>query len=216
MAQGDTGFTQFPNYYLDRVMPKAGGVEWKLICTVIRDTLGWQRNEAEISIERFEQMTGAKRSRLFEALTAACKRGAIKRPEQRAFRFRPMPRANLQEVPKPDRSRRNQQKLPGFSESENRTLVHQDNPIIGLSESENRTLPLLRKKENTQACVSKFSRETRIQHAKAHGFGLGWLSNSEDGQYDWLIEMERDSQREHKPKVTIRERLQRERIQVNG
>src|SRR5688572_3993636 len=100
MDQPESGFTAFPNYFLDKVMRKAGGVEWKVICTVVRDTFGWQRPEAEIPIERFEEMTGAKRSRLFEAITDACKRGAVKRPEQRSFRFRPLPKGNLQEVPK--------------------------------------------------------------------------------------------------------------------
>jgi len=147
------GFTMVENYFFDNVMRKAGGVEWKVICTVIRDTFGWEddetasgrREEAEIPIERFVEMTGAKRSRLFEAVNAACRRGVIKRPEQRAFRFRPMPRANLQKVSKQDPRQRNQQTLPGLSE--NRTL---QSPEIGLPESENRTEPILRKKVNKQ------------------------------------------------------------------
>jgi hypothetical protein len=96
MDQLEQGFTAFPNHFLDKVMRNAGGVEWKVICTVVRDTLGWiedeetgrRRAEAEIPIERFEEMTGAKRSRLFEAIKTACKRGPIKRSEQRSFRFR--------------------------------------------------------------------------------------------------------------------------------
>lgn len=136
-ARVERGFTMFDNYFLDKVMRKAGGVEWKVICTVIRETFGWQRDEADIPIERFIEMTGAKRSRLFEAITAACKRGVIRRPTQRSFRFQPIRKGNLHEVPKAERRRRNQEPLP-FAESENRTLDH--SPIIGFGESENRTL----------------------------------------------------------------------------
>lgn len=150
--QSESGFTRFPNYFLDKVMRKAGGVEWKVICAVVRETLGWndqgrQRQEAEIPIERFEEMTGAKRSRLFEAITAACQSGAIRRPEQRSFRFRPVVKGNLHPVPKREKPAVDQGRLQ-FSQpetaletqSENRTLDHEQNPIIGLTQSENRTL----------------------------------------------------------------------------
>jgi phage replication O-like protein O len=157
----DDGYTIVDNYFLDKVMRKAGGVEWKVICTVIRDTVGWRRNEADIPIERFEEMTGARRSRLFEAITAACKRGVIKRPQQRSFRFRPLRKGNLHEVPKLDRRRRNQDPLP-FSESENRTL---ENPKIGLCESENRTLedPVLRSVKEIDLNTHTQSEESGIR-----------------------------------------------------
>lgn len=161
-ARDEPGYTKFDNYFLDKVMHKAGGVEWKVICTVIRDTRGWQSDEAEITIERFIEMTGAKRSRLFEAITAACQRGVIRRPEQRSFRFQPIRRGNLHEVPKRDRRRRNQERLP-FAESENRTL---ENPKIGPTQSENRTLvgPLLISVKERSKEIETHTREAPVEN----------------------------------------------------
>jgi hypothetical protein len=65
---------------------------------------------------------------------------------------------------------------------------------------------------HTQGCVSKFSREDRIQHAQSNGLGPGWLNNSDDGRHDWLIEIQSHSSKGKEPRMTIRERLEREKV----
>lgn len=37
-----TGTTPFPNYLLDTVMPTLTDTQWRLLCVVVRQTLGWQ------------------------------------------------------------------------------------------------------------------------------------------------------------------------------
>jgi hypothetical protein len=60
------GFTMFNNYILDHIMPDLSASSWKVLCVAIRQTIGWQDEEAEsgrremevISYSRFRQMTG--------------------------------------------------------------------------------------------------------------------------------------------------------------
>ena len=60
------GFTMFNNYILDHIMPDLSASGWKVLCVAIRQTIGWQDEEAEsgrrqmevISYSRFRQMTG--------------------------------------------------------------------------------------------------------------------------------------------------------------
>lgn len=37
-------FTAFPNALLDRVMPALRDTEWRLLCVIVRQTLGWSEN----------------------------------------------------------------------------------------------------------------------------------------------------------------------------
>jgi hypothetical protein len=60
------GFTMFNNYILDHIMPDLSANSWKVLCVAIRQTIGWQDEEAEsgrreievISYSQFRQMTG--------------------------------------------------------------------------------------------------------------------------------------------------------------
>jgi len=60
------GFTMFNNYILDHIMPDLSANGWKVLCVAIRQTIGWQDEEAEsgrremdvISYSQFRQMTG--------------------------------------------------------------------------------------------------------------------------------------------------------------
>jgi hypothetical protein len=60
------GFTMFNNYILDHIMPNLSANSWKVLCVAIRQTIGWQDEEAEsgrremevISYSQFRQMTG--------------------------------------------------------------------------------------------------------------------------------------------------------------
>ena len=39
------GTTPFPNFLLDRVMPKLTDTEWRLLCVIVRQTFGWYLGE---------------------------------------------------------------------------------------------------------------------------------------------------------------------------
>lgn len=121
--KSEPGFTKFDNFFLDRVMPKAGLAEWKVICAVIRETVGWHRTDAEMSIDQIMARTGLASQAVVTGIKNACKRQVIKRRaqqagKQRSFRYSADPRANLKDVPKPD-PRRHQESLPFMSDGEN-------------------------------------------------------------------------------------------------
>lgn len=87
-------------------MPRVKGAEWKVICAVLRQTEGFQREDAEISVEDFISMTGCERQTVIVAVRRMLLRKAIERRaqqfgRQRTFRFRALPKANLQELPPP-------------------------------------------------------------------------------------------------------------------
>jgi hypothetical protein len=99
-------FTKVDNYFLDHVMPRVKGAEWKVICAVLRQTEGFQREDAEISVEEFMSMTGHERQTVIVAVRNVMLRGAMERRaqqvgRQRTFRFRAVPKANLKELPEP-------------------------------------------------------------------------------------------------------------------
>ena len=41
------GFTMFNNYILEHIMPDLSANSWKVLCVAIRQTIGWQDEEAE-------------------------------------------------------------------------------------------------------------------------------------------------------------------------
>jgi phage replication O-like protein O len=200
------GFTKFDNYFLDHVMPRVTSAEWKIISAVIRETAGWHRTDAEITIGRFMALTGLARQAVVTAIKKACRRTVIKRStqqlrKQRTFRFSATVHANLQSVPKPD-PRRRQQALPFTSEYENQTPLNSLKiklPSAG-SQFENQTpiAPVLNSLKKDQdlkkhthqvepgqrVWISKFSRQFRAQYAREENLGRGWLYNSGDGRYD--------------------------------
>ena len=52
--------TQFHNALLDSVMPNVSPNAWKILCLVIRQTVGWQREDAGISYPAIQRATGIK------------------------------------------------------------------------------------------------------------------------------------------------------------
>lgn len=172
MAQAKSGYTKVENYFFDHVMPRVSCVEWKTICAVIRETVGWNRDEAEISVERFMQLTGFARQAMMAGITKSRQRGSIARRtirdgRQRTFKYRAIPHANLAALPEPA-PRRKQDTLPFdvlavaghpspvtsdteeiVSQSEtkfdNHTLISkfENQTSIGLTEYENQTPKLV-------------------------------------------------------------------------
>jgi hypothetical protein len=133
----DKNYTVVENYFFDHVMPRVSSAEWKIICAVLRETVGWRcndpnhsescrRSEAEISIERFIALTGFKASQaVVRAIQNATRRAVVdRRPyqtgRQRTFRYRAVPKANLKGLERPDTS--SQEPLPFISDGENHHL----------------------------------------------------------------------------------------------
>lgn len=50
--------TQFHNALLDSVMPNVSPNAWKILCLIIRQTVGWQREDAGISYGTIQRATG--------------------------------------------------------------------------------------------------------------------------------------------------------------
>ena len=97
-------------------MPRVSGAEWKIVCAVLRQTIGCQKEEAKIEVSEFQAMTGYERQAVIAAIRNACLRGVASRRlqhagGQRSFRFRAVPRANLKALPAADR-RPEQDALP--------------------------------------------------------------------------------------------------------
>jgi hypothetical protein len=113
------------NYFFDHVMPRVSCAEWKIVCAVIRETVGWNRQDAELSVDRFMGLTGFAREAAQAAILNICHRTVVERRtiqngRQRTFRYRAVPRANLKPLPKLGQKRR-QSTLPfDVTEFENR------------------------------------------------------------------------------------------------
>jgi phage replication O-like protein O len=73
------GYTKADNWLWDYVMPKAKPNTFKIVAAVVRLTAGWHRDEAEISFDDFEQLTGMSRATVTAGVSDALKKGFIKR-----------------------------------------------------------------------------------------------------------------------------------------
>lgn len=93
------------HYWIDRVMPQVSGAEWKVICAVLRSTLGWSREEAEMKYDLFMDMTGNARQAVSSAVERLLKMELLDRRsktvgKQLSFHYRAVQKANLKAVPK--------------------------------------------------------------------------------------------------------------------
>jgi hypothetical protein len=68
------GTTPFPNYLLDRVMPKLRDTEWRLLSIIVRQTLGWvdghgKRKQADwLSHAQLKRKTGRSSTAISRAI----------------------------------------------------------------------------------------------------------------------------------------------------
>ncbi len=51
-------FTVIDNFILDYIMPNVSPTEWKVLCFIIRKTVGWQKAEDKLSISQIKEGTG--------------------------------------------------------------------------------------------------------------------------------------------------------------
>lgn len=52
------GYTRIPNEFLDTLAPTLSEVELRLLLAIFRQTLGWQRGEAPLSLSQLQRATG--------------------------------------------------------------------------------------------------------------------------------------------------------------
>jgi phage replication O-like protein O len=65
------GYTEFHNYLLDHVMPVVSSTAWKVLCFIIRKTVGWNKEVDCLSLSQIMNGTGIKgRSTAMTAINA--------------------------------------------------------------------------------------------------------------------------------------------------
>ena len=68
------GTTPFPDWLLDKLMPRLRDVEWRLICVLVRQTLGWQTGDGNpkhsdwLSHSQLRRRTGRSSSAISPAI----------------------------------------------------------------------------------------------------------------------------------------------------
>lgn len=73
------GTTPFPDWLLDRLMPRLRDVEWRLICVLVRQTLGWQTGDGKpkqsdwLSHSQLRRRTGRSSSAISPAIDFLCR-----------------------------------------------------------------------------------------------------------------------------------------------
>lgn len=78
-----TNTTPFPNFLLDEIMPALKDTEWRLLCVVVRQTLGWQeksgirRTRDWLTQRQLKQRTGRNSEALSKAITALIEVGLL-------------------------------------------------------------------------------------------------------------------------------------------
>lgn len=73
------GTTPFPDWFLDKLMPRLRDVEWRLICVLVRQTLGWQTGDGKpkqsdwMSHSQIRRRTGRSSSAISPAIDFLCR-----------------------------------------------------------------------------------------------------------------------------------------------
>lgn len=95
--------TSFHNALLDSVMPSVSPNAWKILCLIVRQTVGWQRGEAGLSYQVIQSGTGIKsRPTIAGALKELLAMNLIERAradEQTEMSYRLNPSAEVQWMP---------------------------------------------------------------------------------------------------------------------
>lgn len=71
------GTTPFPNPLLDHAMKFLGDTEWRVLCVVVRQTLGWQKREDWLSHSQLKARTGREGAAVSRAVECLVHRGLI-------------------------------------------------------------------------------------------------------------------------------------------
>jgi phage replication O-like protein O len=87
MAIDKPNYTQIPNLLLDDLMRHMSPAEFKVTCAIARQTFGFHRERAKLTIADIEQVTGMSRPTVIDAIAAGIARGTIDREPQGNGRF---------------------------------------------------------------------------------------------------------------------------------
>ncbi|MBX3117418.1 MAG: replication protein [Fimbriimonadaceae bacterium] len=77
------GTTPFPNFLLDRVMPRLTDTEWRIICIIVRQTYGWsigsgiRKGSDWLSHFQFKRKTGRQSAAISRAIDVLVRSGLI-------------------------------------------------------------------------------------------------------------------------------------------
>jgi len=81
-------YTQIPNVILDDYLPAMKMAELKVTLAISRQTFGWHRGTALLSVTRLESMTGLSRKGVMDGLLAGLERRTIARtPKGQGFEY---------------------------------------------------------------------------------------------------------------------------------
>lgn len=69
--------TPFPNHLLDHAMKRLGDTEWRVLCLIVRQTLGWQKREDWLSHTQLKARTGRQGEAVSRAVDFLVRRGYI-------------------------------------------------------------------------------------------------------------------------------------------
>lgn len=102
------GFTKADNWLWDYVMPRANPNTFKVVCAVMRATVGWHQEQAELKFDDFHELTGiSSRGTLTRAIDEALEEGYITREKvgrSFAYSLKIVPVNSTEIVPEADDS----------------------------------------------------------------------------------------------------------------
>ena len=68
MTESENCFLRLPNDWIDRAMPTMSPSEWMIMSVVLRQTIGWHKDNDAISLSQFQSKTGLSRHTVITAL----------------------------------------------------------------------------------------------------------------------------------------------------
>ncbi len=75
-------YTQIPNVVLDDYLPAMTEAELKVTLIIARQTFGWHREKATLSLSTLVTMTGLSRQGVINGINSGLNRGTINRSER--------------------------------------------------------------------------------------------------------------------------------------
>ena len=74
---GADPFTRFPHRMIDHLLPRVTPAEWKIISVIARETYGWNRTEAPLSLRELARRTHLSKAGVEKALAALRERRVV-------------------------------------------------------------------------------------------------------------------------------------------
>lgn len=83
-------YTKFPNWIIDNVMPECSPNEWKIVCAIVRNTIGWNKDSDIISYTQIETAAGIKsRKTISDCIQSLVDKGIVRREKagRQSFKY---------------------------------------------------------------------------------------------------------------------------------